>query len=161
LLNTVVFLTGSNVGNSMAYLNLASQYLQQHVGTLQASSAIYKTEAWGLQNQAAFLNQVLIITTTLNANAIMPHINKVETEAARVRTIKNAPRTLDVDILFYNNDIINTKKLIIPHPQIANRMFTLVPLNQLIPNFIHPVHNHSINTLLKLCKDTLMVEKVE
>jgi 2-amino-4-hydroxy-6-hydroxymethyldihydropteridine diphosphokinase len=84
---------------------------------------------------------------------------EIENKMGRVRTVKNAPRTIDIDILFFNKEIITTKDLVVPHPEIQNRRFVLVPLNELSPNFIHPVLQQNIHQLLTGCSDMLEVRK--
>ena len=120
---------------------------------------MYTTAAWGNTNQPDFLNQVIVIYTKLQPNELMESILEIEKKLGRVRTIKNAPRTIDIDILFYEKEIINQKDLIIPHPLIQQRKFVLIPLNELSPLFFHPVLKKNISQLLKLCKDKLPVHK--
>jgi 2-amino-4-hydroxy-6-hydroxymethyldihydropteridine diphosphokinase len=158
-MNKVYFLLGSNMGNSEEQLQLATVSIQQQVGKVIAASAIYQTAAWGKTDQPDFLNKVIIVETSLRAEKILSVILAIEEKMGRIRTEKNAPRIIDIDILFFNDDIIREKDLLVPHPEIQNRLFVLIPLNELVPNYIHPVLHQSIQVLLKECKDVLNVKK--
>jgi 2-amino-4-hydroxy-6-hydroxymethyldihydropteridine diphosphokinase len=160
-MNTVYILTGGNLGDRLANLQKATQYLRKETGNIVASSSIYETEAWGNNHQPDFYNQVHIINTKLSAEQMMEKILKIEEQMGRVRAAKNASRIIDIDILFFNDDIINKENLIIPHPEISNRRFVLTPLNELSPELIHPALNKSINELLSTCKDTLSVKPLK
>jgi 2-amino-4-hydroxy-6-hydroxymethyldihydropteridine diphosphokinase len=158
--STVYLLLGSNMGNSKIQLAIAQQKIMETVGKIVDVSEVYKTAAWGNENQPDFLNQVLIITTRKSPSLLIKQVLAVEKAMGRVRTIKNAPRVIDIDVLFFNNEIIDTKKLIVPHPEIQNRRFVLVPLVELDPKLIHPLLNKTVTKLLKECKDKLNVQKI-
>ncbi|HMJ48610.1 MAG TPA: 2-amino-4-hydroxy-6-hydroxymethyldihydropteridine diphosphokinase, partial [Ferruginibacter sp.] len=134
--------------------------ISKRIGLIKRKSHLYNTAPWGNINQPDFLNQVLIVSTRLPALETMKAILAIEEKIGRVRTVKNAPRIIDIDILFFDKDIINESILTVPHPALANRMFVLVPLNELSPAFIHPVLKKSIHYLLKNCPDTLGVKKI-
>lgn len=157
-MNTVYILTGGNLGDRLANLQKAKQYLGKETGNIVTSSSIYETEAWGNNDQPDFYNQVHIINTKLSAEQMMENILEIEEQMGRVRAAKNASRIIDIDILFFNDDVINKKDLIIPHPEISNRRFVLIPLKELSPGLVHPVLNKTINELLSTCKDTLSVK---
>ena len=159
-MNTAYILTGGNLGDRLANLALAKQNLAKEMGSIVKSSFIYETEAWGNHDQPDFYNQVHIINTKFSAEQLMENILKIEEQMGRVRTLKNASRIIDIDILFLNSDIINKKELVIPHAQIANRCFVLTPLNELSPQFVHPVFNKTISELLSACKDPLRVKQL-
>jgi 2-amino-4-hydroxy-6-hydroxymethyldihydropteridine diphosphokinase len=159
-MNKVYLLLGSNQQQPQKQLQLAQKYIAKKIGRLQRQSAVYQTAAWGNTRQPDFLNQVLVITTTLTAAQTMQTILTIEKEMGRIRTKKNAPRIIDIDILFFNKQIINKKDLIVPHPQIQNRNFVLVPLNQLSPNLKHPALHKTIHQLLRICPDRLTVHKI-
>ncbi len=159
-MNTTYLLLGSNMGNSKTLLSKARLHIEKHIGSIWRESSIYATAAWGNINQNNFLNQVIIIHTKLNAAETMSIILDIEKKLGRIRTIKNAPRVIDIDILFFNKEIINTINLKIPHPQIQNRNFVLIPCNQLSPNLKHPVLNKTIHQLLRDCPDKLSVSKL-
>lgn len=156
-MNKIFLLTGGNIGDRKKNVEIAAALIQKEIGSIVRSSKIYETEAWGITNQASFYNQVLLIESKLSAEEILQKILKIEEGMGRVRTIKNAARIIDIDILFFNHEVINEPNLNVPHPEIANRRFVLTPLNELAPNFVHPVLNKSIHYLLANCKDELKV----
>ena len=157
-MNTVYVLTGGNLGNKNANLLKAKEYLQKQTGNIVASSSVYQTEAWGNNNQPDFYNQVHIIKTKFSAEELMKNILEIEEQMGRIRTEKNAARLIDIDILFFNDEVINKKNLIIPHAEIGNRRFVLTPLNELSSSLIHPVLHKTVAELLAICKDPLEVK---
>ncbi len=158
-MNKTYLLLGSNIGDSMKHLAHSKKLIQKNIGKIKRASSVYSTSAWGNENQNDFLNQVLVIDTTMNSSEAMKAILDIEQQMGRIRTRKNAPRIIDIDILFFNKEIIQSKALSLPHPLIQERKFVLTPLNELSPSFIHPVFNKTIHQLLIKCKDTLMVKK--
>lgn len=158
-MNKLYLLSGSNLGSSKTQLSKAILQIEKHIGSVIRQSSQYITAAWGNTKQPDFLNQVIIVETELTAIQTMQTILKIEKKMGRIRTIKNAPRIIDIDILFFNKEIIDQKDLIIPHPQIQNRRFVLVPLNQLSPNLKHPVLNKTVHQLFINCPDNLNVKK--
>jgi len=158
-MNKIYLLLGSNIGNRQKEILLAIRYIENRIGKVIRQSNLYQTVAWGKTNQPDFLNQVIIIESNLTATETMKSVLAIEEKMGRIRTTKNAARIIDIDILFFNKEIINQKNLLIPHLEIQNRRFVLVPLNELSPNLKHPVLNKNIHQLLKLCADTLDVKK--
>jgi 2-amino-4-hydroxy-6-hydroxymethyldihydropteridine diphosphokinase len=158
-MNKVYFLLGSNIGKSEEQLSLAISHIEKNIGKIYAASAVYQTAAWGKTDQPDFLNQVIIVETSLPAEETLSAILSIEEKMGRIRTEKNAPRIIDIDILFFNEAIISEKHLTVPHPEIQNRMFVLVPLNELSPNYIHPLLNKTVHQLLEECRDVLNVKK--
>ena len=158
-MNKTYLLLGSNMGNNKALLSSAAVQIVKKIGSITRKSSLYSTAAWGNTRQPDFLNQVIIVETELTAMQTMQNILNIEKKMGRVRTVKNAPRIIDIDILFFNKEIIVNKDLAVPHPQIQNRRFALVPLNQLSPNLSHPVLKKSIHQLLIHCHDKLNVKK--
>ncbi|MGF2413686.1 2-amino-4-hydroxy-6-hydroxymethyldihydropteridine diphosphokinase [Ferruginibacter sp.] len=158
-MNKIYLLLGSNQQQPQKQLILAQKIIAKKLGSIIRLSSVYSTEAWGNTNQPDFLNQVIIAQTKLTAEQAMQTILAIEKEMGRIRTKKNAPRIIDIDILFLNKEIIHTQNLVVPHPQIQNRNFVLVPLNQLSPNFKHPLLNKTVRQLLKSSPDTLTVKK--
>jgi 2-amino-4-hydroxy-6-hydroxymethyldihydropteridine diphosphokinase len=158
-MNKTYLLLGSNMGNSNKQLSKASHLIEKLIGKLIRQSSIYSTAAWGNTNQPDFLNQVIVVQTKLNALQTMQTILGIEKKMGRLRTVKNAPRIIDIDILFFNKEIIDQKELTVPHPQLQNRRFVLVPLNELSPNFKHPVLKKTIHQLFIHCPDRLNVKK--
>ncbi len=157
-MNKVYLLLGSNEGDRQGWLLKARTSVTECIGTIQRLSSVYETAPWGLSDQPAFLNQVLEISTDMTPDQLLQVVNKIEHQLGRQRTVAWGQRTLDLDILFYNEEIIDTPTLKIPHPQIHNRRFTLVPLTELTPDFIHPVLKKSCKSLLAECPDTLEVK---
>ncbi len=145
-------LLGTNMGNRLQWLHFAQSQLAL-IGTITKSSGIYQSAAWGNIHQDAFLNRVIMLQSTLQPLELLKEIQGIEDNAGRIRNEKWGPRTLDIDILFCENQIIDLPQLKVPHPFIAQRKFTLVPLNELEPNLIHPIYNITINTLLQVCTD--------
>ena len=158
-MNKLYLLSGSNLGSSKTQLSKAILQIEKHIGSVIRQSSQYITAAWGNTKQPDFLNQVIIVETELTAIQTMQTILKIEKKMGRIRTIKNAPRIIDIDILFFNKEIIDKKGLTIPHPQIQNRRFVLVPLNQLSPNLKHPLLHKTVHQLLINCPDRLNVKK--
>jgi len=153
-------LLGSNEGDRFSWLGNALQLIGEQCGQVSAISSIYQTAAWGLENQAAFLNQVLKIETSLSPEQLLAATLGIEISLGRHRQIKWGPRIIDIDILFYDNAVINEPGLIIPHPMLHRRRFTLVPLAEIAPSLIHPVLNKTITELLSDCEDKLDVELI-
>jgi 2-amino-4-hydroxy-6-hydroxymethyldihydropteridine diphosphokinase len=159
-MNIVYLLLGSNQNLPAKQLKKAITATRLMIGNVKRYSAIYQTAAWGNTHQPDFLNQVIVVETTATAAQTMQAILGIEKKMGRIRTKKNAPRIIDIDILFFNKAIIQTKDLTIPHPQIQNRNFVLVPLNELSPNFKHPALHKTIHQLLRICPDQLTVNKI-
>lgn len=157
--NRVYLLLGSNMGNSRQLLTRAKKHITKTIGPIGRESGIYRTAAWGNTHQPDFLNQVIIADTTLSPTETMQAILAIEKKMGRIRTVKNAPRFIDIDILFYNKQVIDEAGLQVPHPQLNKRRFVLVPLNELSPLFIHPVLQKTIHQLLRVCPDKLAVKK--
>jgi 2-amino-4-hydroxy-6-hydroxymethyldihydropteridine diphosphokinase len=152
-------LTGGNIGDRLKNLKNGTEAIEKKAGIILNKSSLYETAAWGKTDQSPFLNQVLLVSTRLPATDLLDALLSIEQELGRQRLEKMGPRTIDLDILLYNNDVINTTRLVIPHPQIAFRRFVLTPLNEIAPALVHPVLHKTISTLLEECPDTLPVKK--
>ena len=159
-MNSTYLLLGSNMGNSTELLSNAIEQIENKIGPLLLHSNLYATAAWGNTSQPDFLNQVIEVNTQLDATETLKEILSIEKNMGRIRTVKNAPRIIDIDILFFNNEIINQSDLIVPHPEIQNRRFVLIPVNEIAPQMIHPVLNKTIEQLLLQCPDQLAVKKI-
>jgi len=158
-MNKTYLLLGSNIGNSKTSLAKAITQIEKQIGPVTRQSGLYNTAAWGNITQPDFLNQVIIVETELHPAETMQTILRIEKKMGRIRTVKNAPRIIDIDILFFNKEIIGLPDLTVPHPQIQNRRFVLVPLNQLSPNMKHPGLKKTVHQLLMHCADKLNVKK--
>ena len=148
------------MGNSEKQLSKAILNIEKEIGKIKRRSGIYQTAAWGKTDQADFLNKVIIAETKLTAKQTMQTILVIEKKMGRIRTEKNAPRIIDIDILFFEKQVIAEKDLVIPHPAIQIRRFVLVPLNEISPNLLHPILKKSIHQLLLKCPDKLDVKKI-
>lgn len=148
---------GSNLGDRTLYLQQARESINRQVGTLTRSSKVYETAAWGKTDQPNFLNQVLEVQTALTPEEVLQRINAIEQELGRVRHEHWGARFIDIDILFYDDLVLQTQRLTIPHPQLHLRRFTLLPLAELAPELKHQVLGKSINQLLQECPDKLEV----
>ncbi len=158
-MNKAYLLLGSNMGNSQALLIQAITLIRNNCGEVITLGSLYATKAWGNENQPDFLNQAILIHTKISAPNLLNVLLNIEKEMGRSRTIKNAPRLIDIDILFFNDDVINLPELTIPHPLMDKRRFVLAPLFELIPSYIHPVLHKTIEQLLIECPDKLNVKK--
>jgi len=159
-MNRVYLLLGSNIGNSRAWISKAKRLIGRRIGSVIRESALYQTAAWGDTRQADFINQVIVVDSDLKPGELMESLLGIEKEMGRIRTRKNAPRIIDIDILFYGKAVIREKELEVPHPRIPLRRFVLVPMNQLSPQFIHPVLKKTIHQLLRVCPDKGAVKKI-
>jgi len=149
---------GGNIGDRETILQKAIQYLVDDVGDIFQISSLYETEPWGMTNADCFLNQAVIFKTKLSAFDILDKVLKIEEKLGRKRNshvIGYEPRPIDIDILFLDSEIIQTSQLIIPHPEIQNRNFVLVPLCEIDKDFIHPVFHETLIDLLNKCNDPL------
>ncbi len=148
------------MGNRKQFLNKAIKQITEQSGSLVKESSIYETAAWGNTKQAAFLNQVIFIETKHSPDDLMKSLLEIETGLGRIRTEKYGPRTIDLDILFFDELIYHSSTVTLPHPALQKRRFVLIPLAELSPRKIHPVYRKTINRLLKECADKLEVKKV-
>lgn len=153
----VFLLLGTNLGNRISNLTNATQAIERRVGKVVYASSVYETSAWGKTDQPAFLNQAVQITTRLEPEAVLKDILSIEEGLGRKRNEKWGERTIDIDILLFGGEVCQRPNLVIPHPQLANRRFTLVPLNEIAPDFVHPVFKKTVAELLAACPDALSV----
>jgi 2-amino-4-hydroxy-6-hydroxymethyldihydropteridine diphosphokinase len=160
-MHRVFLLTGTNKGDCLKNLRQAEALISGYAGKITKKSAIYRTAAWGKTDQREFLNQVLELHTLCSPADLLDAIQKIEISMGRKRAEKWGERVIDIDILFFEGVIISSPTLTIPHPEIQNRRFTLVPLQEIAPELMHPVTGKNISQLLEECADTLDVEKTD
>jgi 2-amino-4-hydroxy-6-hydroxymethyldihydropteridine pyrophosphokinase len=154
-MNTAYLLIGGNMGERERYLERARNLIAERCGELKSISSIYETAAWGKTDQPMFLNQAIEILTPLEPMKLLQQVLEIEKQLGRARREKYGPRNIDIDIIFYNKEIHNDSLLIIPHPALQYRRFALEPLNEIAPNFVHPVLKKTIAELLEKCPDNL------
>lgn len=149
-MNDAYIALGTNIGPRESYINSAIQALAQHVDiTIEKKSSIYETVPVGYLDQEDFLNMVIKVGTTLSAEELLFACQKIEQQLGRKRIIRNGPRTIDLDILLFNQIQKHTEHLIIPHPRMHERAFVLVPLNEIAAHTVVPSCNETVNGLLE------------
>jgi 2-amino-4-hydroxy-6-hydroxymethyldihydropteridine diphosphokinase len=158
--NGIFLLLGSNQGHPLENLSAARMRLEKDAGKIIKQSAVYRTAAWGKTDQPDFYNQVIELSSALNGEELLGKILTIEKDLGRVRSEKWGSRTIDIDILFIGGLHIDSPDLKVPHPGIAERKFTLVPLAEIAPEFWHPVLHKKVSALLEACADPLGVEVV-
>ncbi len=158
--NGIFLLLGSNQGEPLGNLAAAAENLENEAGKILNRSPVYKSAAWGIEDQPDFYNQVLEITSIHTPEVLLEKLLKIEKRMGRVRIKKWGPRLIAIDLLFYGQELRNSTSLQLPHPGIPERKFTLVPLAEIAPDFIHPVSKKTISTMLEECQDDLRVERV-
>jgi 2-amino-4-hydroxy-6-hydroxymethyldihydropteridine diphosphokinase len=154
---TLYLLLGSNLGDRTFYLEEAIFRLGAVLGETAVKSSRYETAAWGLTDQPAFLNQVLAFETLLSPEKILAVTQQVEQDLGRIRKERWGARVIDIDLLFYGQQVLETPALHLPHPQLHLRRFTLLPLAEIAPDFQHPVLKKTISELEADCLDELEV----
>lgn len=163
--NRIVISFGGNEPNSLDCFDKAMNLIEDKIGKIESKSDLYKTKAWGMKSDSPdFYNQVIVISTDFKAKKLLKKTQKIEKKLGRKqKSIKTdyKDRPIDIDLLFFNDDIISKPKLIIPHYLIHKRRFILEPLCELIPEYIHPVLKKTIKELLLSCPDELEVERIK
>jgi 2-amino-4-hydroxy-6-hydroxymethyldihydropteridine diphosphokinase len=154
--------TGGNLGNKQANFDKVYTHIQNELGTILKHSQIYETAPWGFESDDLFWNQILLVETMFSPNEILERIAKIEAVFGRKRTGERyASREMDIDILYFDDLVLETENLAIPHPQIANRLFVLVPLAEIAPDFVHPILKLNSVEMLSVCKDNSEVKNVK
>ena len=159
--NLVVLSLGGNVGDVKEALFGAIKMLSNKVGKIEQESSLYQTAAWGVENQPDFLNQVITLKTKLLPHEVLRKCLDIEIELGRDRSEKKKwqQRVVDIDVLFYGNNIIKTTDLIVPHPYLQDINFVLFPLAEIIPDFRHPILKETVIELKKKCTDNLQIKR--
>ena len=153
---------GSNLGNTLQNCKYAIENLSRINGINPTrTSSFYKTEPVGIEKQNYFINAVVEITASLSARDLLQALRKIEGDMGRKREIKGGPRIIDLDLLFYGQDVIREIDLVVPHPEIHKRRFVLEPLYEIASYFIHPVFGISIRGLRDRLNDTKIVEMIK
>lgn len=159
-MHNIILHLGSNLGLRHQYLLKARHLLSEHLGKELASSACYETSAWGVEDQSAFLNIALHFQTQLTPQQALKLVLGIENEIGRQRIQKWGERCIDIDIIFYDDQIIDEEHLIIPHPWMQERRFVLIPLIDIIPDWVHPALGKTVEQMLQQCTDQGSVVRV-
>ena len=150
-MNHIVYISlGTNLGNRTANLKRAIASLPPQM-TVKAKSNVYETPPWGYTEQDEFLNQAVQVTTYLEPEKLIKHIKRLEVAMGRKASFRYGPRLIDIDILFYDDEILDTPSLTIPHPNLHERGFVLLPMMDIAPDHVHPVMKKSIREIIGLC----------
>ena len=159
-MNISFLLIGGNEGDPRSQLAQAAKNIEGAGCRILKRSALYETAPWGKPDQKDFLNQALQIGTSLDAGILMDTLLEIEEKMGRRRLEKYGSRIIDIDMLFFNEEIIHSPRLIIPHPEIQNRRFALAPMEEIAPDYCHPVFRQTIRELLAVCPDKLEVKRL-
>ena len=162
MVNTAYIGIGSNQGDAFSNCTVAIDRIcaSKKIRLLKQSS-YYRTEPWGYRDQEHFINLVIKVQTSFALPELLDFLQSLERELGRTKTIPWGPRTIDLDILFYNNDISTSPRLTIPHPHIGNRGFVLIPLEEIDPHLVHPVYRKTVTQLLDSLDDSSGVTKLD
>ncbi|ACU63261.1 2-amino-4-hydroxy-6-hydroxymethyldihydropteridine diphosphokinase [Chitinophaga pinensis] len=158
-MNKAILLIGGNLGDRTGHLREAVEQIDKQVGRVEKQSSLYETAAWGVAGQPDYLNQALLVSTEMDARTLLNTVLAIEHNIGRVRRQKWGARVIDIDVIFFNDAVINEPDLKIPHPQMQFRQFVLVPLMEILPDWEHPVLHQSVSTLLANCTDQLPASK--
>jgi len=147
------------MGERYQYLSSAISLIEEKIGVVESASKIYESTPWRIDGQENYLNQVLLVKSNLSSLGVLHEALQIENALGRVRLEKWGERIIDVDIIFYNDEMIETAELCVPHKHMHERLFVLLPLVEIAPDFIHPKYKKTINELMASCSDTDKVEK--
>ena len=153
-----LLLLGSNLGEREINLRSSIQFIEQDGSCkILLSSSVYETEPWGSQSKNNYLNQAFVIETSLNPFNLLTFLQETEVKIGRTRSVKWDDRIIDIDILLYNGFVLDSHELKIPHPELPNRRFALIPAVEIAPEWEHPLYHQNLKSLLDVCKDTTQV----
>ena len=156
-MNIVYLQLGSNIGERDKMLFISAKSISEDIGRIYMYSKVYESTPWRVDGQENYLNQIVAIQTLFSAQETLDKILKIENRLGRIRIEKWGERLIDIDIIFFNNDIIETPNLCIPHKHMHQRNFVLEPLMEIAPNLVHPKYNKTVSELFNESKD---MEKV-
>ena len=156
----VFLLLGSNLGDRHLFLKQAIELIEKEIAPVLKTSSVYETQSWGKTDAPDYLNQVVMLQTDLSAQIVLQKILDIEHVLGRSRREKWGPRTIDIDILFYGQAVIDEPGLQVPHPELHKRRFTLAPLAEIAPGLVHPVLRNNILYIKNQLKDNLIVKKL-
>lgn len=156
-MHLVYLALGSNLGNRSENLHTANESLEPEVRVINCSP-VYETPPWGYSDQPKFLNQVIEAETDLTPEELLEFVKKIELKIGRKETFRYGPRSIDMDIIFFDHLVIDSPPLVIPHARLAERGFVLMPLADLAPDFLHPVLGETVLSLLsKVDKESILI----
>ncbi|MDF2438209.1 MAG: folK [Bacteroidota bacterium] len=162
MMNIAYLTLGGNIGDRLKNLETAREAITISVGNITKKSDVFITAAWGNTNQPEFYNQALEVQTQLSPSALLEELLKIEAANGRIRTSQKwTERTIDIDILFYNDEVISEPHLHIPHPHLEERKFVLAPLAQIAGDYTHPRTKKNVSDLLRDCKDQSAIAIIE
>jgi 2-amino-4-hydroxy-6-hydroxymethyldihydropteridine diphosphokinase len=156
----VYLLLGSNLGEREKLVSEAANLIADSIGKIILRSACYETASWGNTAQPDFINQALLIQTELTAREVLKRALEIEIRLGRVRHEKWGSRVIDIDILFYGDDVIAEPDLQVPHPHLHERAFVLIPLEEIAPDLQHPVLKRSVTEMARNLDDSLLVRRI-
>lgn len=161
--HSTCLLLGGNIGDRFYFLECARAMIKQQVGEILEYSFVYETAAWGNEAQAAYLNQALLVKTVYEPRVLLLIIQKIEKELGRVRneSVRWGARTIDIDILMYSDCVLSEPDLQIPHSMLGARRFMLVPMCDILGNWLHPIKKKYLFQMLEDCEDNLLVKRVD
>lgn len=160
-MHDVYLLLGSNLGERERWLEQAREQISAQIGTIVQCSGLYETASWGIEGQPDYINQVLLVITEMTPRQALIAALKIEDALGRRREEKWGSRIIDIDVLFYDDEIIEEEGLTIPHPHLHERRFVLVPLKEIAPQLKHPIFKKTITYLYNTLSDTLSVKQIK
>jgi 2-amino-4-hydroxy-6-hydroxymethyldihydropteridine diphosphokinase len=163
-MNEAYLCLGGNLGNCFITFKEACGYIEQKVGKINLYSSVYQSQAWGMNDAPDFYNEVIKFETKLSAQALIIALLDIEKKLGRERAEQiegYQNRIIDIDVLFYNDEVIKTDTLEIPHPRLYLRKFVLEPLCEIAPDYIHPILKKSVTQLVAACADKGQIKKLE